>query len=583
MGHMEFSIFSETAAKLEETSSRLEMISILAKLFEKAHAGNVDKIIYLLQGQIAPPFVSLDVGIGEKFVERAIAISSGYTQGQVHAAYRKTGDLGKAAEQLMEKKKQTSLVSKELTVEDVHEVFVKISKTMGKGSQDTKIKLLAELLSHAAPLDARYIVRIPVGKLQLGVGDPTILDALSKAKEGDKSMREELERAYNLSSDLGDVANRYYEGKLKGKESIIKLFNPIRPALAERVNEPEEVIERHKTTAAEVKLDGFRTQIHKKGNEIRIFSRRLENTTNAFPEIVRAVRENVHAKEAIIDGEALAYNETTGELYPFQMTIQRKRKHGIAEKAEELPLHVFAFDLIYLNGEDYTQKPYIERRKALERIIKPDGISLTESITTEDPKVLRTYFKKAIERGTEGLVCKDLNAPYKAGARGFNWIKLKRSYRGELADTIDIVIVGYYLGKGTRAQFKFGGFLGAVYDEKEDMFKTVTRVGSGFTEEMMKKLEHLLSDTTVEKKPARVDSLVEPDFWVRPKYVITVKADEITESPMHTAGRKEDTGYALRFPRMIGDVRADKNPEDATTVKEIIEMFKLQRRTQLQQ
>jgi len=581
-GNLDFKLFAETASKLEETSGRLEMISILAKLFGKANERNIEKIVYLLQGQIAPPFASLDVGIGEKFVERAIAISSGYTRDQVHSAYKKTGDLGKAAEQLMEKKKQTSLVSKELTIEDVHEVFVKISKTGGKGSQEIKIKFLAELLSHSDPLEARYLVRIPVGKLQLGVGDPTILEALSRAKEGDKSMREELERAYNLCSDLGDVAKRYYGGRLKGNESVIKLFNPIRPALAERANEPEEVLERHKTTAAEIKLDGFRTQIHKKGNEIKIFSRRLENTTHAFPEIVKAAKEMINAKEAIIDGEALAYNEVTGELYPFQMTIQRKRKHGIAEKAEELPLHVFAFDLLYLDGEDYTQKPYTERRKTLERILKPDGISVAEGIITDNPKKLRAYFTKAIEKGAEGLVCKDLNSPYKAGSRGFNWIKLKRSYRGELADTIDIVIVGYYLGKGTRARFKFGGLLGAVYDQKEDMFKTVTRVGTGFTEEMMKKLEQLLSENALKKKPARVDSLIEPDFWVTPRYVITVKADEITESPMHTAGKKDDTGYALRFPRMIGDIRSDKKPEDATSVKEIIEMFKLQRRTQLQ-
>jgi len=318
-------------------------------------------------------------------------------------------------------------------------------------------------------------------------------------------------------------------------------------------------------------------QLHKKGDKVMIFSRRLENTTAAFPEVVEAVRKNVKAKEAIIDSEALAYNETTGELYPFQYTIQRKRKHGVKEKSEEMPLHVFAFDLIYLDGEDMTEKPYHERRKELERIIKPDGISLVESITTDDVKELKKWFTSAIERGMEGIVCKDPNSPYKAGSRGFNWIKLKRSYKGELADTIDIVIVGYYLGKGARAEFKFGGLLGAVYDEDSDTFKTVTRVGTGFSEEMMKKLEKMLDPIVVKNKPARVDAIVEPDFWVKPTYVITVKADEITESPMHTAGRKGETGYALRFPRMIGDIREDKAPEDATSVAELIRMFKLQK------
>jgi DNA ligase-1 len=401
------------------------------------------------------------------------------------------------------------------------------------------------------------------------------MDALSKAKKGDNSLREPLEREYNLCSDLGAVAKRLYEGK-KAK-TLITVFNPIRPALAERENEPDAVLERHKKTVADLKLDGFRMQLHKKGDKVMIFSRRLENMTAAFPEVVETIKNSVKAKEAIIDSEALAYNETTGELYPFQYTIQRKRKHGVKEKSEEMPLHVFAFDLIYLDGKDMTEKPYHERRKALEKIIKPDGISLVESITTDNLKELKKYFTKAIERGCEGLVCKDPDSPYKAGSRGFNWIKLKRSYRGELADTIDIVIVGYYLGKGSRAEFKFGGLLGAVYDEDSDTFKTVTRVGTGFSEEMMMKLEKTLDPIVVKNKPARVDAVVEPDFWVKPMYVITVKADEITESPMHTAGRKGETGYALRFPRMIGDIREDKAPEDATSVAELIKIFKLQK------
>jgi DNA ligase-1 len=402
------------------------------------------------------------------------------------------------------------------------------------------------------------------------------------AKEGDKSMREPLERAYNLCSDLGLVAKKYYEGKENIKKFKIILFHPIRPALAEREPTPEAILKRLGKGAAEVKLDGFRCQIHKEGNKVEIYSRNLERTTQMFPEIVDAVRKSVKAKEAIFEGEALAYNESTGELYPFQYTIQRKRKHGIEEMSTEMPLHLFAFDVLYLEGEDQTLKPYHERRKTLERIIKGDGISVAESIVTDNAAELEKYFERSVERGMEGLMVKDLNAHYIAGSRKFAWIKLKRSYRGELADTIDVVIVGYLLGKGIRAEFKFGGILGAVYDEKADMFRTIARVGSGFSEEMMKKLKKTLDEIVVKKKPARVDSLIEPDFWVTPKYVITVKADEITESPMHTAGRKDGTGYALRFPRMVGDIRQDKRPEDATTVKEIIEMYKMQKRTQME-
>ncbi|MEM2974323.1 MAG: DNA ligase, partial [Candidatus Micrarchaeia archaeon] len=209
-------------------------------------------------------------------------------------------------------------------------------------------------------------------------------------------------------------------------------------------------------------------------------------------------------------------------------------------------------------------------------------ISVSEIAITDNVKELTRYFESAIERGMEGVIAKDLNAPYIAGARKFAWIKYKRSYKGELSDTLDLVIVGYLLGKGIRAEFKFGGLLCAVYDDKADMFRTIAKVGSGFSEEMMKKLKSELDKIIVKHKPARVDSIIEPDFWVQPKYVITVKADEITESPMHTAGSKGEKGYALRFPRMIGNIRMDKKPEDATTVTEIIKMYKMQKRIQLE-
>ena len=580
---MKFSIAADAFAKLEETSGRLQMIDILGELFKKASKEDIAELVYLLQGQVAPPFEGIDVGMGEKFVEKAIAIATGYTSEQVEASYRKSGDLGKTVEALMEKKKQMSLVSKELKVKDVHSSFMKISKIAGAGSQNMKIKLLAEILNYSSPREAKYAVRIPLGRLQLGVGDPTILDALSVAKEGDKSMREELERAYNLCSDLGLVAEEYYKGKENIKKFKITPFHPIRPALAEREPTPEAIIKRLGECAAEIKYDGFRIAVHKSGDKVQLFSRKLENTTHMFPEIVDAVRKNVKANEAIFEGEALAYNESTGEYYSFQYTIQRKRKHGIAEKAEEMPLHLFAFDVLYIDGNDLTEKPYKERRKILEKMIKEGkNISVGEVLVTDNVKELTKYFESAIERGMEGLIIKDLNAPYVAGARKFAWIKLKRSYKGELSDTVDLAIVGYFLGKGIRAEFKFGGLLCAVYDEKEDMFKTLAKVGSGFSEEMMQKLKTELDKIAVKHKPARVDSLIEPDFWVQPKYVITVRADEITESPMHTAGRKDDKGYALRFPRMVGDLRTDKKPEDATSVSEIIKMYKMQRRTQME-
>ncbi|MEE8167292.1 MAG: ATP-dependent DNA ligase, partial [Candidatus Hydrothermarchaeales archaeon] len=268
---------------------------------------------------------------------------------------------------------------------------------------------------------------------------------------------------------------------------------------------------------------------------------------------------------------ALAYNEVTGELLPFQVTVQRKRKHGIEEAAKEHPLKLFAFDLLYLDGVDYTEKPYIERRKKLGDIISDEVIVLSDFIITDDYTKVREYFEEELEKGLEGIIAKRLDAPYSAGARNFDWIKLKRSYRGELSDTIDVCIVGYFRGRGLRAKFGIGAVLGAVYEPEEDAFKTVSKVGSGFTEKGWVSLRETLDEIAIEHKPARVDSLLEPDIWVEPRYVITVTADEITRSPMHTAGKTDtESGYALRFPRAQGFIRDDKAAEDSITVIEIL-------------
>ena len=462
---------------------------------------------------------------------------------------------------------------------------MKMAKTGGAGSQDIKIKGLVELLNNSNPKEVRYITRFPIGKLRLGVGDPTILDALSAYKAGDKSLREEIERAYNLCSDLGLVGRTLFSDGIEGiRKFKIKVFNPVRPALAERLPSAEEIIEKLGKCAGERKYDGLRMQLHKQGDKVEIFSRRLERMTQMFPEIVAGVKKQVKAKDAILEGEALAYNETSGEYYPFQLTMQRKRKYDVKEKAEEYPLKLFAFDVLYADGEDYTRHPYHERRKKLEKFIAAgEVIKLSEMTITDNPKKLEEFFEDSIEKGMEGIIAKDLNAQYNAGARKFAWIKLKRSYKGELADAVDLVIIGYFLGKGMRAKFKFGGLLCAVYDKKEDMFKSITKIGTGFSEEQMKQFEEMLGKIKVDHKLARVDSDIKPDFWVDLKYVVAVAADEITRSPTHTAGKtSEDSGYALRFPRMM-ELREDKSPEEATTVQEIIEMYKMQKRIQLEE
>jgi len=522
--------------------------------------------------------------MGEKFVEQAISLASGYKMAEVEKKFREKGDLGLVADELLAKKTQKSLFSKKLEVSEVYAVFYKIATASGTGSQDMKIKLLAQLLNNATGKEAKYLVRIPLGMLRLGIGDPTILDAFSVKVWGDKALREPLERAYNLCSDLGRVAEVLWKENMAGiKKFKITPGSPIRSALAERLPSANEIIKKLGKCIVEAKYDGFRIQVHKNGKNVQLFSRRQENTTHMFPEIVKAVAE-LPNKDLIMEGEALSYNEETAEYYSFQMTIQRKRKYDVGDMAKAYPLKLFVFDVMYVDGKDYTQEPFKKRRSAVEKLVEPSKVlTPSEMIMTDSAEELEEYFHDCVSRGLEGVIAKDLNAPYTAGARKFSWIKLKRSYKGELSDTIDVAIIGYYRGTGARAKFGFGGFLGAVYDEKQDMFKTITKCGSGFTEEQMVKLKEMLDKIKVKGKPARVDSLLEPHTWVEPKYVVSLMADEITESPMHTAGRKKDTGYALRFPRMIGWIREDKKPEDATTVQEIIELYKQQKRVALEE
>lgn len=584
--------FDEVSAyydKLENTSSRLSMVDILSELLSKAKPEEIKNLIYFTQGVLAPPFEGMQIGIAEKFAQSAIAIASGYSKEEIIASFRKTGDLGHTAEEMIRKGKLRPLSRKHLEINHVFESMKRIAGTSGQGSQDAKIGALVELLASSSPLEARYTIRFALGKLRLGAGDATILESLSKAYTGDRKAKAELENAYNICSDLGKVGQIISEKGMKGINNLkVSMFEPIRPALAERLPTAEQILEKMKGRCAiESKYDGLRTQVHidRKKGRIKIFSRNLEDLTEMFPDIAKAALREVDAKEAIIEGEAISYDEVTGEFRPFQETIQRKRKHGVEEKSQEIPIHLFSFDLMYLDGEDYLAKPYEERRKKLETIIKGNGlIRFSDRIIATTPKQIDKYFEDAIENGLEGIVAKDLGATYIAGARKFSWIKLKRSYRGELSDTIDLVILGYYRGKGQRTEFGLGGLLGGVYNEKKDVFETISKIGTGFSEKQMQDLSDLLKKSKLSKKPARVEALITPDFWVEPEYVITVRADEITRSPMHTCGKEaEEPGYALRFPRLVSDgVRQDKSADDATTTKEIIEMFDQQKKVKVE-
>ncbi len=585
---MLFRELAEYYDRLEAVSSRLKMIDIMTELLKGAQKDEVANIIYMTQGVLAPPFEGVEFGVAEKMMEEAIAVATGYSKEDAYRDYKRQGDMGLTAQSLCGASKLKRMNAKKNMVNEVYRIMLSVAKTSGAGSKEAKIRMLANLLASGTPLEAKYMARYPMGQLRLGLGDSTILEALSKAGTGDRGFKAELERAYNLCSDLGLLGERLFDGGPKAIEGFrITLFKPIRPALAERLPTAEGILERMRgRCAVEQKYDGFRCQVHKDGGKVKLYSRRLEETTGMFPDIIRAVKDEVRADKIIFEGEALAFNEATNEFFPFQETIQRKRKHGIEQKVEEMPLHLFAFDMMYLDGEDYISKPYEKRREALEHVLRGSKLILPSTmIITSSPKEFEKFFTDSVADGLEGIVAKDLAAPYVAGARKFSWIKMKRSYRGELSDTLDLVIVGYFLGRGSRAEFQFGGLLCAVYNSTKDVFETISKIGTGFTEAQMKEFRQMLDKIKVKSKPPRVDAVMEPDFWVYPKYVVTVKADEITKSPTHTCGKERapdgaEVGYALRFPRIVGEgtVRSDKSAEEATTTNEVIELFKQQKK-----
>ena len=574
---MRFSKLVDYLAQLEATTKRLEMTATLGALFKEASEEDIAPIIYLTQERLGPAFEPIDFGIGEALAAEALAKAAGKDKETIKKLYKQHGDYGIVAEKLLGDE------AKKLTVAQVFERLQAIATTSGEGTVAQKTDLLADLLGKLAGREARYVLRIPLGRLRLGIGDPTVMEGLSWSKAGDKSLRPPIERAYNVCSDLGQVARVF---KAEGVDALVKIQvevgNPVRMALAERAKNAEDIVTRLGKCAIENKYDGLRCQVHKQGDAVRIFSRNLEETTTMFTDIVEGIRKQIKARTAILEGEALSYDPETGEFHPFQVTMQRKRKYDLEEMTVKFPLRLVAFDLLYFDGKDFTGQAYSKRHATLESIIAPgERVEISQHLVTQDAKEIEKYFMSAITSGLEGIMAKRLDSKYQAGARNFNWIKLKRSYQGHLSDTVDGVVVGYLRGRGMRARFGIGALLVAVYDDRQDKFATIAKIGTGFSDTEWPKMRALLDKIAVERQPARVDAVLTPDVWVEPKYVIEMQADEITRSPIHTAGKVGDEpGYALRFPRVVGFVRTDRKAEDATTVKEILKMFEKQGKTE---
>ena len=580
---MRYSRIAEAYEKIEATTKRLEMTDYLVEILKETPTSLIDKVVYLTQGKLYPDFVGIEIGIAEKLAIRAVARAAGHREKDIEEDMQKTGDLGETTQKFMEKKTQATFFSTPLTVQRVYETLDKIAKSTGSGSVDLKLGLLAGLLSDSSPNEAKYIVRTVTGSLRLGIADMTVLDALAVAFGGGKETREQLERAYNISSDLGKVA------KLVAEEGIerIKKFEvlpgePIRPMLAERLSSSAEILEKlGGKCIAEYKYDGERIQAHKKKDEVILFSRRLENITDQYPDGVEYVRKHVRAKEAIVEAEAVAVDPETGEMKPFQELMHRRRKYGIEEAMEEHPITLFMFDVLYVDGKDLTLEPYTVRHRHLENVIEQtDNVKVAESIIAEDPEQLELFFEKTVESGSEGIICKSVNedSVYQAGARGWNWIKYKRDYKSEMTDTVDLVVVGAFHGRGKRAG-TYGAFLLAAYDPDKDTFETVTKVGTGFTDVDLEKLPKMLKKHQIAHRHPRVDSTLEMDVWFEPAVVLETRGAEITLSPIHTCAMnviREASGLAIRFPRFTGKYRVDKSPEDATTTKEVVEMYRSQ-------
>lgn len=580
---MEFSTLAKSFNKMESTQKRLELTQFLVELFEKTPHDVISKIVYLIQGKLRPDYEGIELGVAEKLAIRAISKSSGIPIKKIEDEYRKGGDLGHAASIILEQKTQTTFLVEDITVERVYDTLFKIANLSGARSQDMKVRYISSLLNDATPVEASFILKILLGTLRLGIAENTVMDALAVAFSGNKENRKKLQYAYNVSSDLGKVAETIAMKGLEGIEKFeIILFNPIRPMLADRVKSEGEAIEKIGSEfAAEYKLDGERVQLHIEGDKMALFSRSLENIESYYPDIIEKIPKNIQADNIILEAEAVAINESTGEFLPFQELMHRRRKYQIEKAVAEYPITVNFFDVLYCNGKSCMELSYKERRGKLEKHVKEDEFSkhIPMSIVKNENEV-EDVMENSINAGSEGLMLKMLDKPYQAGSRGNHWLKLKREYRNELGDSLDLVVIGGYFGKGRRTG-NYGTLLLATYDDDEDTFPSICKVGTGFTDESLDQLYQILHSKVSIKKNPRIISEMDADVWFEPELIIEVVASEITLSPIHKAAMdviRKDAGLALRFPKFTGKIRIEKAVENASTNEEVITLYKGQKK-----
>jgi DNA ligase-1 len=579
-----YETIAEAYRDLEQAGGRLALVDRLAALLAQTPAELLPTVCYLCQGLIAPQFAGVDLGLAEKLAVRAVATATGSGAEQVAASVQETGDLGQAAEQMLTVTAAGRPASLQVTV--VVDTLHRIAEAEGPGSQGRKLDLLAGLLAQATSPEARYLLRLVTGGLRLGIGTPTILDALAQVYAGGRAARPVLERGYNICCDLGLVASTVAGGGVAAVEQLqVRPGNPVRAMLAQRLSDAAEILAKlDGRCAAEYKYDGVRVQAHRTADgRIELFTRRLERVSTQFPDVVEVLAAGLGPSEAILEGEVVAFDSAAGELRPFQEVMFRRRKHGITDAVRDVPVGLFCFELLYADGQDLTRLSYPQRRARLAEAITPSPqLRLTTATEVATPAALDATFEQAVTDGCEGLVCKSVSpaAGYQAGARGWLWIKLKRDYRTELADTVDLVIVGAFAGRGRRRGV-YGALLLAAYDPAADVFRTVSKCGTGFSDADLAALPARLAPMARSQRPARVDARQEPDVWFEPGLVLEILSAELTLSPNYTAGWgqvKEQTGLAMRFPRFTGRWRDDKAAQDATTTQELINLYRTAQR-----
>ncbi len=587
---MQFHLFAEYLQKLETTSSRLAITEQLAEVYRQLAGEEIRLASNLLQGQLVPSYESLEFQLSVKMVLRALArlSTTGETQSadlfgknpdnsnlkQIEKKYKQLGDLGTLTEEVMSQAKGN--VESPLSLTEVYHRLTSIAQENGSGSQERKLEGLTDLLKELDPVSAKFVARIILGRLRLGFSTMTMIDALSWTATGGKEDSKTLELGYQRKADIGKLAQTYLsektaEGRLKALDNYtIEVGVPIVPALCQRLNSAAEIIDKMGEVMAEPKFDGLRVQIHvikKKGQPVfvRTFTRNLENNSDTFPEL-KTVIESLNCESCVLDSEAIGYHRETGQLRTFQETITRKRKHDIEETAENIPIRFYVFDVLSLDGESLLDKKLRERKELLKDLFKQNEVFYqTEYVVTNDANELRSFHEEQLAQGLEGAVIKQIDSVYQPGRKGWSWVKIKEEEgtRGKLKDTLDCVVMGYYAGRGKRTQFGLGAFLVGILAEDQTI-KTLAKIGTGLSDEQFKELKDRCQPLVVPDQPASyiVEKALIPDVWVQPQLVVEIAADEITRSPVHTAG------VALRFPRLVR-FRDDKGWENATTLEEV--------------